>query len=775
MDREVDLSRSLEAARLRVVSGLGTSAPKPADNLPLQLTSFVGREREMAEVEGLVEGARLVALTGPGGCGKTRMALEVAGNLVECFEDGVWLVELASLSDPALVPRAIASVLDVREQPGKSLAHTLSEYLQPRKILLVLDNCEHLVEVCAELLGTLLRAAPNLRVLATSRESLGVDGEVKWRVSPLATPDKPVEIEALARYEAVRLFVERARLALPSFALTEENGRAAAEICRKVEGLPLCIELAAARVGRLSIAEISARLDGSLALLSGGGRTAPPRHRTLQATLDWSHELLGDSERALFRRLSVFSGGFSLEAIGEEDVDTLLALIEKSLVKVEEGDAPRYRLLEPVRRYARGLLEESGDVDRVQGWHAGYYLALAEKAEPELAGPGQARWLDLLGAEHDNFRAALSWFLAEGDVEKNLRLSAALGARFWNMRSPGEGRGWLERGLSGGAEFPASLRAKALGELGFLAMCQGDFRRTTEALEEGLALSKELEDERGIAMSLGPLGFAASQYKDREWLSNLHRETETRYGRTNDPWSRGYLAIALGFAAVEEGDLERATEFHEEALSLFRSLGDSRSIAMCLNALGLAALERGRYERARILFEEELRLMRELREKVGTHEGLSGMAAVFGAGGETVRAARLWGAAEALQEALGLPRLRDLPTRYDYEGRLSAARRLLDEKTWSSAWDEGRALTPEAAIEHALEEHPPQPTFPAGLTAREAEVLRLVAKGYTNAEAAEKLFISPRTVNWHLTSIYRKVGLGSRPAAIRFAVENGLA
>jgi DNA-binding CsgD family transcriptional regulator len=372
--------------------------------------------------------------------------------------------------------------------------------------------------------------------------------------------------------------------------------------------------------------------------------------------------------------------------------------------------------------------------------------------------------------------------LAEGCVEKRTRLAAALGARFWNMSSPSEGRGWLERGLAGGVALPAALRAKVLNELGFIAMCLGDYPRMTETLEEGLALSRELGDERGIAMSLGPLRFAALHDKDHERVLTLDLDAETGYREVGDPWARGYLAIALGFAAAECGDFERSTELHEEALALFRELGDLRSIAMCLNALGMTALERGSYELARPLFEEDLRLLSKLREKVGIQQGLMGMAAVFGARGDPARAARLWGAEEALREALGLPLWGDFPTPYGYEGRLAAARSLMDEASWEEAWAQGRAMTPEEAIEYALSSKEPTPVpkqpsihKPADeLTRREKEVALLVVRGLTNRQISSELAISENTVANHVARILKKLNLPSRSRIAVWVTEKRL-
>src|SRR5919202_4260889 len=380
---------------------------RPSHNLPLELTSFIGREREIAEVKRLLllEGKdRLLTLTGPGGCGKTRLTLKVSFEVVQEFEDGVWFVELSSLSDPELVPQAVASVLEVREAPGRSLTEVLTEDLKSKKMLLVLDNCEHVIDACAALADALLRACPELRILATSREALSIAGEATWLVPPLSLPDPehPPPVEDLAGYEAVRLFLERAAAVSSRFELTERNAPAVAQVCRRVDGMPLAIELAAARAKVLSVEQIASRLEDSFRLLATDSRTALPRQRTLRATIGWSYELLSQEEQALFRRLSVFAGGFALEAaeavctgvgIEREDVlDLLTHLVDKSLVLVTEQDGEaRYRLLETVRQYGWEKLRESGEAELVRRWHAEYYLTLSEETEPELK--EQGAWL----------------------------------------------------------------------------------------------------------------------------------------------------------------------------------------------------------------------------------------------------------------------------------------------------------------------------------------------------------------------------------------------
>jgi non-specific serine/threonine protein kinase len=675
----------------------------------------------------------------------------------------------------------------------------LSDYLGSKKVLLVLDNCEHLIEACAELAEALLRSCPGLCVLATSREALGITGEVAWPVPSLSLPDlrRQPDIESLPRYESARLFVERAVAVRPDFALTEQNASAVAQVCYRLDGMPLAIELAAARTKVLSVEEVADRLDDCFRLLSAGGRTAMPRQHTLHATMDWSHELLGREERSLFRRLSVFTGSFSLEAaesvcIGEdaerdEVLGLLSNLLDKSLVVArEEGGETRYRLLETIRQYGREKLEESGEEAEVGQRHAGYCLGFAEEAERELGGPDQARWLTRLEAEHDNLRAALSWSLGEvGDAGLGVRLTAALWS-FWSTRGyVNEGRKWLESAISRSEHAvtapPTLARAKALNGAGVLAMVQDEVGAAKAHIEEGLSLYRELGDKEGIASSLVRLGSVA-------WLGqrgdipvvDLVEEAKVLRPELGDRRTVAQLLLLEGGVALARGDRARMVTLNEEGLALFREVGDAHGVVMCLMNTGLITLSWDDYERATTLLRESLSLARELDHKLFIQYCIIGLAGVAAAQGWPVRAARLWGAAEGMSETYGTHFTRAGHSLIDYEGRLDAARTQLEEAAWTAAWAEGRAMATEQAVEYALEqeEAAPEPAapeaYPAGLSAREAEVLGLVATGLTNAEVAERLFLSSRTVDWHLGTIYRKLGSHSRTEAARFAAEHDL-
>ena len=776
---------------------------RSSNNLPLQLTSFVGREQELEEITDLVAANRLLTLTGSGGSGKTRLVLTVAAGLAEDFEEGVWLVELASLSDAGLVPQAIASVLGVRENPGSSLVEALSAYLQPRTALLILDNCEHLIRACADVAAALLGSCPNLRILATSREALGVPGEMLYTVPPLTLPDprRPLAVDGLPHYEATRLFVERATAVRRDFALTERNAMAVAQICYRLDGMPLAIELAAARARVLSVEQISSRLDDSFRLLTSGGRAVLGRQRTLRATMDWSYELLSAEERALLRRLSVFAGGFTLEAaeaVGagegvEEDeiLDMLASLVDKSLVMVREVDgSASYRLLETVRQYGRQRLEKAGEDGTTLRRHAEYYLALAEEGSTE---PGeQGARLRNLEAEQGNFRAALGWALGPGPAESEdvaqeravvgLRLAVALGqGRFWAANGLSEGLRWLEEGLTrSGNSLPDPVRATALNEAGWIATVQGNGVRAVVLLEESFVLSRRLGDKSGVAASLVQLGQLLTMSDgDPERVAALREEAETLRSETLEPSQAAYLVMFMALASWHGHDDEVALALFEEGLGQFRDLGNLQGAAVCLGSIGFLKLEREGPVQAATIFEEALRILMNLRDRVGIYHCLLGAASVALLRGDPVHAARLWGAAEALGEASAVGLVPLIRAHYDYEGHLHTARSRLGDGAFKAAWTEGRAMSSEQAIEHALGTLPtpetaPPPKYPAGLSGREVEVLGLVAKGLTNAQIAQRLYISPRTVNAHLGSVYHKIGTSTRAEATRFAVEYGL-
>lgn len=768
------------------------------NNLPLQLTSFVGRERELGEVARLLLTTRLLTLIGAGGSGKTRLGLEVASQLLKGFLGGVWLVELAALSDPELVPQATASALGVREAPGRALTEMLVDYLKPRHVLLVFDNCEHLVEATAKLAERLLRACPHLRILATSREPLRITGELIWLVPGLSLPDlrRLPPADKLLRYEAVQLFTERAKEAFPAFEVSEENAAALAQVCRRLDGMPLAIELAAARVRVLSVEQIANRLDDSLHLLVGGRRTALARHKTLKATLDWSHDLLSDKERRTFRRLAVFAGGFSLEAAeavcaGEdidraEVLDLLSALIDRSLLVVgkQQGRAPRYRLLEPIRQYSAEKLRSSGEEAMLRKRHRDWYLTLAETADPELHGPEQAIWVEQMEAEHDNLRAALAWSQREPDgIEPGLQLATAL-SQFWQLRGHlSEGRRWLEIMLSGGSKAPASLRARALSETGFLSFHLGDFAQVRANWEQALRLYQNLADTSRIGWQLTFLAWLAQHEGDYSGAVSLAEQSLNLLREVEDQWGISGALFCLADTAYIQGDLTRASTLLEEAVAISRELGNLWSLGRRLARLGQVAQAQNKLERARALIQEGLTVCRSAGDQWGVTMALVGLAGVAGKQGEPVRAARLLGSVETRQNTIGAALW---PVdQLEYQHNLAAAHAALTAEQFAAAWAQGQAMSLEDAIIYAQEDIELPHTVPAshstpsphGLTPREIEVLRLIAVGKSNQKIAEELVISLRTVERHISNIYRKIGVhGStaRAAATAYAFSHGL-
>ena len=639
-----------------------------SNNLPVQPTTFVGRDREIEEVKRSQSESRLLTLMGAGGSGKTRLAVQVAADLIEQFEKGVWLVELAPLADPALVVQAVATTFQVREAAGRKLLDLLVDYLGSKSLLLILDNCEHLVAACAQLAGALLRACPNLKILATSRAALGVAGEVTYRVPPLSRPDpKRVQsLDQLKQFEAVQLFVERSVSSEPQFALTEANGRAVADICYRLDGIPLAIELTAARVKVLTVDQIAARLEDRFRLLSEGSGTGLAHHETLRATIDWSYGLLTEEERILLRRVAAFAGGFSLEASEavcaggrvESDavLDLIASLVDKSLIVAEglNGDM-RYLLLETIRHYSLEKLRDSAEVPAVRGLHMAWYLELAERAEPELQGADQAAWLDRLETEHDNFRAALEW-TASGtpDPDARLRLAGAL-YRFWLIRGHlTEGRNWLESAIEdpGGTVSPARMKALYAG--GALAFAQDDYARADTLLEESLALSRPGGDKISIARALNYLALIHRHRGDYPRAVLVLEESLALCREAGQKWDLAQALRSLALAVRRTGDYDRATALLEESLPLWREVGDKSGLATSLLSLGVVARLQGDLPRARTLLEESLALNRELGHKSELAEALLSLGTVVKNEGDYARAASLYEECLILSRETGL-------------------------------------------------------------------------------------------------------------------------
>jgi predicted ATPase/DNA-binding SARP family transcriptional activator/DNA-binding CsgD family transcriptional regulator len=808
-------------------------------DLPAGRTRFIGRESELVAVKRELAMTRLLTLTGAGGSGKTRLALEAGRELYGAHRGGARLVELAPLSEPGLVTAEAASALGVTERPGQALAQTIVEALRDREILLILDNCEHIVEAAARLADLLLDGCPRIKILATSREPLGVPGEVLWRVPPLSLPDEDggETVEGLIRYEAVRLFVDRSRLRLPGFSLTAENAPAVARVCRKLAGIPLAIELATARMGTLAVEQVAQRLEASLDVLSAGSRTAEPRQRTLRATLDWSYDLLAADERALFGRLSVFAGGWTLEAaeaVGagkgiepHEVLDLLGGLVDKSLVIAgpAPGGAVRYRMLEPVRQYARERLEKSGEAGETRDRHAALFLALVEEAAPELVGELQRDWVDRLEGEHDNLRSALAWTLRKGDGDSGLRLGAGLW-RFWFAQGYlSEGRGWLRRAVLKGERVASHAKIQTLEGMGWLAQNSGDLEDAQAAYERMLELSRTLDDKGSIATALNSLGTIAGHRGNHARARALLEENlavleEMSEGGTDTILKRHHAINLLGLLALdEEGDAARARELWGESLALARRAGDTYRVGIMLTGLSyasviegdndaveafgeealsvareigsggtafvpevlvnssLAALSRGDLARSATLLIEALTLALDRGANPSVVNALEAMASLAACRDDATHAARLWGAAEAAREvsAIALPP----GDRKLHEPHLATARSRLGDEAWAAALAEGHAMTLEEAAEYALSTAQDSSAVPNAhtgheptLSPREEEVAALVARGFTNRQISSRLAISERTAGNHVGRILRKLGLHSRTQIAAWVVES---
>jgi predicted ATPase/DNA-binding SARP family transcriptional activator/DNA-binding CsgD family transcriptional regulator len=786
------LAGRVSPSQPRAAPPLDKSSSARQHNLPAPRSSFIGRERELVEIKRTLAMTRLLTLTGTGGAGKTRLAIEVAKDLIGAYPDGVWLVEFGGLSEPELLPQELAEALNVGEQPDRPLIDTLVEALGTKKLLLVLDNCEHLVDAVARLTDALLEGCPNLRVLATSREPLGIAGEVSWGVPPLAMPHPrhAPSVEELGSYESVRLFVERARHIERAFALAPHNAQYVSQICQRLEGMPLAIELAAVRAKVLSAEQIAERLDDCFRLLTNGNRTALPRHRTLRATIDWSYELLPEEERRLFRRLAVFAGGFTLaaaEAIcSREDLedgevlDLLSRLVDKSLIVVQErGGEMRYRLLETVRQYGWKKLKVSGEVEVILRRHADYFLALAQeiepRIEPKINNVDRQIWLERLEIEHGNLRAVLRWAVDNDEAEMGLRLASAL-FWFWHMRGYlSEGRGWFERAL---AEAPArtSVQAKALYCAGYTAWIQGYLSEARFQLEESVTTWRELEGRKGdFANALWLLGLVMLALGEPAVARSLTEESVETFRAMggDDRFGLSMSLAILGIVVSYLGNHTLATSLLEESAAIAREVGDDWMHSLPLRYLGATTYRQGDYDRAEVLLKESLSVLRGSWEKWYISRSVECLATVVSMQGYSYRAARLFGAGEALREAIGASQVPFYLV--DHARGVATARAGLGEEDFAAAWAEGRAMTVEQAVEYALSSEqaaasqavfaPGRPTTEEPshkLTHREGEVAALITQGLPNRSIAEELYVSERTVEVHVRRILKKLGLRSR-------------
>jgi predicted ATPase/DNA-binding CsgD family transcriptional regulator len=802
------------------------SRPLVLSNLPAQVSSFVGRDGVLADVTALVAGSRLVTLTGAGGAGKTRLGLEVAAGLLDGAGDGVWFADLAPLRDPDLVARTVADVLGVRLDRGQPALELLVEAVGSRSLLLLIDNCEHLLGACAKLADGLLRSCPNLALLATSREPLGIDGEHVYRVPSMEVPDSGAGSAAIRASESVRLLVDRADAQGVQLASDEEAVQLAGRICRRLDGIPLAIELAAARLRVMPAAELEGRLDERFALLTGGSRARLPRQQTLRAMADWSWELLTSVERTVLARLSVFAGSFDLAAAevvasaadvpAAEVFDHLGALVDKSLVQFgDTGDPDRYRLLETIRRYAAGRLEalDPTAIDATRLAHRDFYLALAEEADPRLFGADQTTWLDRLDAELGNLRAAIAFSATRPDLGPGLRILTALRV-YWLARGHAAEAVAVLRSLldTPAASEPTLLRARALTAAVSLIQQTGDYAIAERYSQEALAIARVAADERLVVellnerawlvmrqgqpaaalplieAALGP----ARQLHEFRLVSLLlsARALTLAYGgddagavrdaaeslefrrRTGDRRGIGHNLGNLGTYELSMGDVDAARVHLRESLAIAREVNDRSGILHQLHNLGVAEYLSRSMAEAGALFAESLDLARRMGMRLSFAYSLIGVALV-GYGDDPRWSARLHGAADHAFAELGHTveplesRLTDLSRQ-----RLRAA---LGDETFEAEYAAGRALD-QAGVLAMLD-----PVMRAGtarernvLTPRELEVLGLVAQGLSNTDIAQQLLLSEHTVHRHLANIMRKLGVSSRAAAAAWGVQSGL-
>jgi predicted ATPase/class 3 adenylate cyclase len=682
------------------------------NNLPQQVTSFIGRDRELAEVKRLFATTRLLTLLGAGGIGKTRVALHAAAEVLDDHPDGVWFVDLAPQSDPSLVPQLVASVLGVKEDPGRTVTEALVGYVKDKRILLVLDNCEHLILACAELATALLRAGARLKILAASREPLRIAGESTFPIPALAVPDARTKLapETLQHYEATRLFIERATAANASFEATASNAPAIVDICRRLDGIPLAIELAAARVRALPVETIDARLSDRFRLLAGGDQTARPRQQTLRALIDWSYDLLTEPEKVLLRRLSVFAGGWTLEAaeaIGGDDtlpmadvLDVLTNLVEKSLVATDAGGT-RYRLLETVREYAQGKLAGSGELAAIRSRHLAYFARYAEALRSSMRGGDPRGYLDRMDAERENLLAAHAWASSDADGGAlGLGLAYGIGRYLLERGQADLGRRLTAEALDRpGAKTMTRMRALALFEGGWQACSMGRYDVASAWLEEGLGIARELEDRKLIGMLLQPLGVASSGRGACD-AARAYAEESVELARGFGD-SRELAAAMTNLAQIHRitGKLDLAEPLYASAVDLVRSIGDREGVAICLLNLAMVSIGRGAGGPVRDMLIEVVDIVVEIDSRPLGLNALDVSAGYGASRREWERAARLYGIAQAQADETGLQR--DPTDEAFLAPLIEAARRALVSAAYDAAERAGRALGFEQGIEEA--------------------------------------------------------------------------
>ena len=772
------------------VAEVPPSLGAPRHNLPAQTTTLIGREDQLeAGRKRLLRGdTRLVTLTGPGGCGKTRLGLQIGIALIAHFRDGVFFVPLAPIADPNLVAATIAQVLGLRESEGGSIRQIVCQYLEDRRVLLLIDNFEHVIAAGSDI-GELLAVCPQVKALVTSRAPLRIYGEHEIVVPPLTTPEPQAElpIDRLREYEAVRLFVERAQSVRGEFGLTDGNVGAVVEICQHLDGLPLAIELAAARIRVLSPQEVLTRLSDPFSFLTDSARDRPARQRTLRDAIAWSHELLPEPERRLFRTLSVFRGGWTIEAAeavygqSVEVLEGLSSLVSWSLVRRSTGKngESRFSMLETILEYAHGELFARREEEQVRALHATYFLALAEHAEPALRSKAQATWLERLETEIDNLRAALEWLIDRQEAESALRMCAAL-AWFWGIRGYWtEGRTWLQRALDGTARGRLErtpVRMRALQGAGWLAHVQNDGSSARTLLEESLSFAREVDDGHAIAWALHLLGRVTYFEGDLTAASELGHAALALSRAIDDQWVAGWSLHLLARAAHLRGEYPAARELYEESLAVRQELGDRDGSSIVLGLMGMLSFHERKYDDARTLLGRGLRLAHELHYGWPEANMLAAFACVALATGHPVRATRLGAAAERWTRALAVTLVPD--HRVALDAALQRARVDLGEPVFAAAWSEGDAMPADQAVTYALDDSRTQaPGSDGHLSPREREVALLVARGLTNRQLANELFISTRTADHHVANILAKLGLDTRAQIAgwveRIGIRNG--
>jgi predicted ATPase/DNA-binding CsgD family transcriptional regulator len=808
-------------------------------NLPVKLTSFIGRERELIEIERLLSTSRLVTLTGAGGCGKTRLALRVGRDLTSHFEEGVWWIELAVLDDPTVIPQAMLQTLGFPESPHRTPINLITDYFQSKRCLLILDDCEHMIDACARFVSHLLQTCPQLHIIVTSRETLNIDGEVAWIVPSLQSPtlQSPATISDLGQYDAVQLFIARASTSAPDFTLTKQNADAVIRICQSLDGMPLAIELAATRIKVLQVEQIAERLDNALRLLTQGKRTGSSRHQTLRATMDWSYNLLSETEKKLFRRLAVFVGGFTLEAaegicagerLHSEDVLELIAsLFSKSLLVLAEQNTKsqdpvegslRYRFLELVRQYAHEKLVEVSEEAWIRNRHLSYFHDWTQTTETKLYMAEQLIQLASLDRDLDNIRAALQRALSIQPAMA-LRIVAAL-TLFWNVRGyTTEGRRWGEQALKQTENDPTSqvmaARARAMSMIAFLTMTQGDNQTAGDLIAQAIPVLRAQNDELGFAraLSIQSVAFSflgqssnaretaeesfkiGSQLGDHFTLTiglSIMAAAMFRAGEVTtaqrfmqealaNSWhldSPVPLSLSLwtaGMAAVSQGNLKVARESMEKSLTHIRQVGDKHRINMIASDLAHILRRMGNVREAEKLYVEAIHGWRDYDQPGGIARCLECLAFIAVGEKRDEQAARWLGAAERIRSASHTAMI--LPEQEEYQNAVAILRGRMNPNEFRSSWSEAQVLPLQrviAEVEQLLA--PPQVKIqdPGALTPRELDVLGLLAQGLSDAQIAEKLVVSRRTVTTHLTTIYGKFGVKSRSAAIRHALDHEL-